>query len=250
LKSLLLFFFSVFVPLATAEQVVVAYNDDWAPYSAKGTGSSAKGILVDLLQEALGNRMGMEVKHIALPWGRVQEDVRSGAYDAFITVPTAERLTYVNSSQQIAFTVEMRAFVNRHSSKKAEIESVTGVDQFAQLRVCDIFANGWAKRLYEQKQIKVQYFRDSEVCFRQIAAGRYDITLEAAEVGRMLQSKDEFKDEITMLPAVIDQMDFTFMINQKSKHVGILARFDEVIVQMQQEGVVREIVARHLSPSP
>lgn len=66
----------------------------------------------------------------------------------------------------------------------------------------------------------------------------------------MLQSKDEFKDEITMLPAVIDQMDFTFMINQKSKHVGILARFDEVIVQMQQEGVVREIVARHLSPSP
>lgn len=245
----LLLFGAIVLPVS-ADQIVVAYNDDWAPYSEKGEGSAAKGILVDLLEEALGQRMGMQVRHVALPWARVQEDVRSGAYDAFITVPTAERLKYMRSSKQTAFTVEMRAFVNRHATNRAEIEKVTTVDQFSQLRVCDIFGNGWAKRLYEQKQIKVQYFRDSEVCFRQIAAGRYDITLEAAEVGRLLQGKDEFSSAVSILPAVFDQMDFTFMINQQSKHVEILDRFDEVILQMQQEGKVRDLVARHLPLSP
>lgn len=116
----------------------IAYNDAWSPYSYQGRDNKAQGILVDLLEEALVQRMGLEVEHYSYPWNRVQLNVQQGAQDAFITVPTPERLAYTMSSRETAFMVEMRAFVARTSRHYPALHKVRNVAEFAKFRVCDI----------------------------------------------------------------------------------------------------------------
>src|SRR5690606_32950202 len=106
-------------PAAAAEvydrPLRIAYNDTWSPYSYEGKDGKAYGILVDVLEEALVRRMGLQVEHHSYPWNRVQRHVERGVQDAFITVPTPERLIYSASSKEVAFVVEMRAFVSPQS---------------------------------------------------------------------------------------------------------------------------------------
>jgi polar amino acid transport system substrate-binding protein len=57
-----------------------------------------RGILVDVLNEALQNRMGIKVTHHEFPWKRAQLMVRYGNADRFTTAPTPERREYTDVS--------------------------------------------------------------------------------------------------------------------------------------------------------
>lgn len=220
----------------------IAYNDDWSPYSYQGRDNKTHGILVDLLEEALVQRMGLEVEHYSYPWNRVQLNVRQGTQDAFITVPTAERLAYTVSSRETAFLVEMRAFVARTSSHYPALLKVRNVAEFGKFRVCDIYGNGWARRLYDSNWIQVAWFRNNQIVMEQLQHGNCDLSMGATEVGLQLIRDLGMQEKLTVLPEVFDAMRFTLMINKDSPYVAILPAFDRIIREMHRSGAVERII--------
>ena len=225
-----------------AQPLRISYNDDWSPYSYQGRDNQAHGILVDLLEEALVKRMGLEVEHFSYPWNRVQLNVQQGAQDAFITVPTAERLQYTVSSEETAFVVEMRAFVARASAHYPALLKVRNVAEFSKFRVCDIYGNGWARRLYDSNWIQVAWFRNNQIVMEQLQHGNCDLSMGATEVGLQLIRGLGLEQELTVLPEVFDSMRFTLMINKDSPYVGILPAFDRTIREMHKSGAIERII--------
>lgn len=220
----------------------IAYNDDWNPYSYLGRDDKAHGILVDVLEEALVRRMGLKVEHYSYPWNRVQLNVQQGTQDAFITVPTPERLSYSVSSTAPAFVVEMRAFVTPASPQYAALLKVSEVGEFAPFRVCDIYGNGWAKRLYDSNRIQVTWFRNNRIVMEQLRHGHCDLSMGAIEVGLKIIRDLGLEGTLTVLPEVFDSMTFTLMINKHSPYVGILPEFDQTIREMHESGSIERII--------
>ena len=225
-----------------AQPLRIAYNDDWRPYSYQARGNQARGILVDVLQEALAVRMGLEVEHYSYPWNRVQRNVQQGTQDAFITVPTAERLAYAVSSRETAFVVEMRAFAASASPRHGALLKLRNLAQFAEFRVCDIYGNGWAKRLYDGNRIKVAWFRNSQIVMEQLQHGNCDLSMGATEVGLQLIRDLGMQEKLQVLPEVFDSMRFTLMINKDSPYVAILPAFDRTIRDMRESGAIERII--------
>lgn len=230
-----------------AQPMRIAYNEDWNPYSYRGADGTARGILVDVLEEALVRRMGLKVEHYGYPWNRVQLNVQQGARDAFITVPTEERLAYSVSSSETAFVVEMRAFVAPASSNYPALLKLRKVSEFAPFRVCDIYGNGWAKRLYETNQIAVTWFRTNQIAMEQVQHGSCDLSMGATEVGLKIIRDLGMQEQLTVLPEVFDSMTFTLLINKNSPYVAILPEFDKTIRAMRKDGIVERIIedSRH-----
>lgn len=220
----------------------IAYNEDWNPYSYMGADRKAHGILVDVLEEALVRRMGLKVEHYGYPWNRVQLHILQGTQDAFITVPTPERLVYSASSEEIAFVVEMRAFVSPTSPQYPSLLKVRQIREFANFRVCDIYGNGWAKRLYEANQIPVTWFRTNQIAMEQVQHGNCDLTMGAIDVGLKIIHDLGLKGKLTVLPEIFDTMNFTLLINKSSPYVGILPKFDRTIREMRESGAIQSIV--------
>lgn len=220
----------------------IAYNEDWNPYSYRDTDGATRGILVDVLEEALVRRMGLKVEHYSYPWNRVQLHVQQGIQDAFITVPTEERLAYSVSSSETAFVVEMRAFVAPASPRYSMLLKMRTISEFAQFKVCDIYGNGWAKRLYETNQIEVTWFRNNQIAMEQIQYGNCDLSMGATEVGLKIIRDLGMGERLTVLPKIFDSMVFTLMINKDSPYVAILPEFDRTISAMRISGTIERII--------
>ena len=233
---------------AFAQPLRIAYNDDWRPYSYQAQDNRARGILVDVLHEALAVRMGLEVEHYSYPWNRVQLNVQQGSQDAFITVPTSERLAYAVSSRETAFVVEMRAFAASASPHYRALLKLRHIAEFAEYRVCDIYGNGWAKRLYDGNRIKVAWFRNSQIVMEQLQHGNCDLSMGATEVGLQLIRDLGMQEKLAVLPEVFDSMRFTLMINKHSPYVAFLPAFDRTIREMRESGVIERIIQDNRQP--
>jgi len=220
----------------------IAYNADWSPYSYQTADGKTRGILVDVLQEALVQRMGLKVEHLSYPWNRVQLHIQQGIQDAFISVPTDERLVYSQSSAQTAFVVEMRAFVSPTSPQYPSLMKTRAVAEFSRFKVCDIYGNGWSNRLYETNQVYATLFRTNEIAMEQVLHGNCDLTMGAGEVGLKIIRERNWDDRLVILPEVFDRMNFTLMINKNSPYVGILPQFDWTIREMRKSGAIERIV--------
>ncbi|MGH8353445.1 MAG: substrate-binding periplasmic protein [Pseudomonas sp.] len=218
------------------------------PYSYQGDDRRAHGILVEVLEEALVRRMGLRVEHHSYPWNRVQRHIQQGIQDPFITVPTAERLIYSHASAEIVLVVEMRAFVSPASPQYPSLLKIRDLAEFAQFRVCDIYGNGWAKRLYAAKHVYATWFRTNAIAMDQVLHGNCDLTLGAAEVGLEIIRQRKLEGRLTMLPEVFERMNFSLLINKNSPYAGILPTFDRTIRAMRETGALARIVAASRGP--
>ena len=79
---------------AENRELRIVYARNYAPFSWQGEGGKVEGILIDMLEEVLGRRMGIALSHEVFPWARSQRMVAEGERDAFFTIPNARRAEY------------------------------------------------------------------------------------------------------------------------------------------------------------
>ncbi len=98
--KILTFLLAMVLPLSVyAQQTMkIVYSDTFVPFSWK-EGSDTKGILVDIMEEALNKRLNIPVSHKSYPWARANLLVKDGSADAYITVPTPARKKFAIISE-------------------------------------------------------------------------------------------------------------------------------------------------------
>jgi len=205
--------------------ITIGVNSDWKPYSYEVEGGAPSGVMVDEISKLLSKR-GVKAKFVAFPWKRVQRNVEDGTIDAFVTVPTDERLKYSLSSKKVVYTVNMKSFVNQFNPRIEELRKIKSISEFRSFKVCDLMGNGWAEKLYKEHSVEAAFLTKTENCVRHVHAGRSDIMIIAEDVGKGIIEEEGLADKLIVLPTVYNKMEFTFLVSKHSKHQNILELID------------------------
>jgi len=227
-----------------ADEFKITYNADWPPYSS-GSMEKVRGILPDLLDEIIGNRMGYAVRHGGFPWKRAQAQIESGAWDGIVTYPSGNRLTYTHSSKNIVYTLKQRPVVLKNSNAERTLSNNPNVEQLKSMRVCMMIGDGWSKHFYETNNIPFISATDTQACLRMVARGRTDVFLHTEAAVNMNAREANLGDELTHLSDIFGTMNFTMLLSKKSRYANtnFIERFDGILETMISDGSLESLIA-------
>jgi len=163
--------------------------------------------------------------------------VKTGEIDAFVSVPTDERLTYAISSREEIYRVEMRTTVKRGSLAEKMLTEKPNPKTLRSLRMCDILANGWGKDFAMKHTLQPVTVLNVAGCLRMVRKGRVDATLQSSVVASREIRTQNLEKDLFILPPVYGTMVFTVLLSRKSAAgQEFIDRFDRTLRQMKQDG--------------
>lgn len=244
---MLLAFFASTAPALADGTFRVAMFQDGAPYSFMQKGTM-RGILVDVLDEALGKRMGILVEYKGYPWARAQLQVENGAAHAFVTNPTPARKQYTVTGTEALVTPEQRVFTYAGHSLLSQMEQITSFEDMKDLRVGVILGNGIWKKKVVDKGIVLPRFQVSDInnLISMLADKRFDIMFENADIAHYNIKKMNLAKKVVEVPGVVlGTGNFVLCIGKDSPYRSILPQFDAIIREMRNDGTLERIYQRY-----
>ena len=202
-----------------------------------------RGIIVDVMDEALHRRMGLAIIHSGYSWEKAQELVMSGKGDAFVTTPTPERMSYTNISSEPVMIPTFTMFVNRKNPRLREILKVEKISDLKKFRLGHYAGSGWAKQHFAGTA--VNWFPDVPGTLKMLARARFDVFIDVSQVIRYNIKRMGLRGKIMEIPKVLDSTSFNFCVGKKSVYADILPKFDKTLREMRNDGTLQEIYDRY-----
>lgn len=225
-----------------AEPMRVVYYNEYEPISWSASGAM-RGVLVDIVDEAIVKRMGVTVVHQGYPWARAQDMVKRGEADAFLTVVTPERKEYTIASEEFVLSLDFTAYISANDPRRKDFLKVKTLADLKPYLIGNYIGNGWAKtRLAEHRQYLVP--RMSSV-LNMLGAQRVDMFVDGAQVVRYNIHKLNLDDAIVELPPIFETAYFRLCVGKTSAFSSRIAQFDEVIRAMRKDGTMDKIYNKY-----
>ena len=235
---LFLLFFLLLPTLATAaEPMHFVYYDSYRPRSWSENGVM-RGMLVDIIDEAVGKRLGIQVSHSGYPWKRAQLKVKNGTADAFVTMPTDERRSYTIIGDEPVIEFGLRIITRKDHPKMQELQSITSVTQLDQYTVADYLGNAWAKR--NLKDVNVKWLPMIEKIFPFLVEKRADLVV-ASKRTIYEMNREGYDSKLTVLPNTLSSVSFHICVGKNSPYKDHIKDFDRVIREMHSDGTIDRI---------
>ncbi|MEQ9200565.1 MAG: hypothetical protein RLN80_11305, partial [Rhodospirillales bacterium] len=234
--------------LAEADELNVAFNSDWNPYSS-GDGAAVSGDLVRFFSELITEATGQDIRVTGLPWARAQREVELGRLDAMVTYPSRERLGYVKASKEVVFYLETRAFLRVGSDAHTALRESQEIETHRRFRHCVMLGDGWSQDFMTSNRVAFDTARETDGCLRQIDAGRQDIFLHVTGTTKYSIERLGLSDRIVAMPKVYAAVPFHLLVSDKSEFSGeFLERFDEGVARLKKNGRFAALLAKYNSP--
>ena len=220
----------------------IAYNSDWYPYSY-GESGEVRGILVELLDRILSDKLGYALTHSGYPWSRVQLYVEKGREDAFFTFPSEQRLDFSMRAETEVFHVESRIFVRQNSTVANTLAQDPDISNIGNVRVCVMLGDNWSENFYRERDIAFEYGRDTLNCLDQVAHDRSDLFMHATASSLAELNQAGISEQVVMLPQVYSSVPLTLLVSRQTEMPqDLLRRFDEVVRQMEADGTLQTLI--------
>lgn len=221
------------LPVHAALPLRMAYFETYSPLSFDQDGQ-LRGILLDVIQEVAGRRLGLVVEHTGYPWNRAQALVQAGEQDAICTIATPERLEYAVAVQEPMVSAPRRIFVHKNNAMLAKLQKVRSLEELQTLNpsVISYQGNGWAKS--NLRHFKVDNARNFESAVKMLLANRGDAMVDNALTMQYALQQAKGNDDVVMLGADLDEANFQLLVGKKSTHVGMLPAFDTALRQFKR----------------
>lgn len=218
----------------------VAYFENYAPYSWLDSDGQMRGIFIDILDEVIGKRMGVTVKHIGLPWARAQQHVRMGDYDAMIAPITAERATYTHISDVPVLTSRLALFTDAEHSELNRMKQAQSLADIESYEFITQLGDGWAAE--KLSGMKVYYVSDLNSVLRMLSAGYADLFIESSMVVHWnLRSLNMVKNIIEVEGISFEETPYHLMLSKKSRQ-QIGEEFDKQMAAFVQSGQLNPLL--------
>ena len=222
----------------------IVYAQSWAPIS-NGPAETVTGILPNLMDVIIQDRMGITVQRQGLPWARAQQAVKTGDADAFITTPTSTRLEFTRRSLGVVFPVRYQPIVRAGSEEEQILQDEEDItDRLSSKRYCDVLGNGWAKKFYADLQISYDETPTLDICLKHLIEGRTDIIIHATNVTKSFITKMGIANKVKILPVIMSSSPQFPLLLSKNSAFGqqFLKEFDEVLLKIKKEGLWENLV--------
>lgn len=237
MRLLLLFFLFLPTLVAAAEPMRFVYYDNYRPRSWDDNGTM-RGMLVDIVDEALGKRLGIPVTHTGYPWKRAQLRVKDGTADAFLTMPTQERRTYTLIGKEPVIEFALHVVTQKNNPKVREMELITSIEELKAYSVADYLGNGWAER--NLKEVDVQWLPEIGKIFPFLLAHRADIIVASKRTVYEMKRLG-YDSELRILPTKLSSVSFHVCVGKNSPYKDRLSDFDRILKEMHQDGTIDRI---------
>jgi polar amino acid transport system substrate-binding protein len=240
LFSLILFFQSGVE--AAQRTIKIVYFENFPPYSWLEHGKM-RGMLIDVVTEAIEKRMGIKVEHEGYPWGRAQQMVKNGEADAFITIPTPERLEYTIASREPVVIATFKPFTWAGNPIIPEVSKARKLSDLKKYKHGTYIGAGWARQ--KLAGMDVEWFANLDVCLTALKAGRFDLIIDSIHVVRYNIKKLGFRSDIVEIPWVVERVPWTLCVGKQSDMALRMAEFEKTMKAMRKDGSWRKIINRY-----
>lgn len=217
----------------TKNTMKLVYFDNYAPFSWE-VNSKMKGILIDVITEAVEVEMGIQVSHEGYPWARAQKMVLINEADAFVTVPTPERRRFTEISTEPVISVDFSIFVSKENTNIETLNNVKTVSDLSGFRLVNYIGNGWAK--HNLSNMDVFWVPTLTDVIHLLANNQYDAFVDVSQVVRFNLQRLGYQEEVIEFSNTIDSTSFNLCIGKKSPYLSILPKFNEIIRKMKKSG--------------
>lgn len=226
---------------ADSKTIKIVYFNSLTPYSWEDSEGRATGILIDILDAILRDKMNYTVIHEALPWERAQKRVLHGDADAFCTLITPTRLAYSTPTMLPVITLRTEVSV---SPKNPRLDSILLVETISDLKPFKIAAYRGYGFLNKYPDFDYVLSNDSLSAVKMVASNRADIYVGVREHLRSL-IKRTGAELITFPFKGAPEVDFHFMIGNHYPSDTIHSEFDKALAQLKEEGVYQLILEKY-----
>ncbi|MDZ7937634.1 MAG: transporter substrate-binding domain-containing protein [Rhodoferax sp.] len=231
------------VPTALAQDNTLfrlVYADTFAPFSYVDN-SRLRGTLPALLQELLSRRLKLLVDHSAYPWARAQALVKTAAADAFVTVPTPERLQYAIPTFEPVVQLRLALFARADTPRLSELQKLRNISDLTQQSLGSYIGHGWVQN--KLGHLPLQYATDRNTALRMLMANRFDAMADVATSGLKGIKALGLEGRVVELPMVIDVSDVHLCIGKTSPLLRYSSAIDEAMRSMKTDGTIARLLA-------
>lgn len=229
--------------VAMATGVTITYAN-YKPYSFEVDGK-AIGLEVDLLNEALGKRMGLTLTHRILPWERAQQLVRAGEADAFVATSTQERATYADASREAVTFWEIALYFRKGDSRFTNLTTLAALAPF---NIGSLNGNGWVKT--NLPGMNIQYVNKMELLPKMLVLGRIDVIPDNPFVMHDLLAGSDSIEQIEESRISFAREGMHLQVGKTSALRARLAEFDTVLRKMKEDGSWQRIHRQYKEGKP
>jgi len=226
-----------------AQEMTLVYAQGYIPYSWKGNNGKVQGLEIDFVNEIVGKRMGIKVKHEIYPWARSQSMVKAGSADAFVTIPNDVRRQYTQVSHIPFFETKFLLYTGMSNPKKyalMKIKSLAELIKRNDLMHGQIVGGGWhAIHLKGAKQ--VHEVLNSIQILKMLDRNRVDVYIEQAPLISYEIKQIGFQDKILEINNVMDNVSWNLCIGKDSPYVKILPELNKLMASMKKDGSLAKL---------
>lgn len=242
MKKLFLFILSlcVVLPVYGREVMKFGYEETGRPYSWKEDGQM-KGILIDIVDEAIAKRMGIPVSHHGYPWVRAQYYAKRGDLDAHIT-NGPYRKDWAEYGDEVVIWLEHLLYAGVNNPHLDHIRQIQSLDELKSYQFVDNRGSGWAQRNLVDKGFAVRFVKDHGAIYEMLARSRADITVNMSHIARYYINHLGLKEQVVELQGVTEPLPFHLVVSKRSPFTAIIPQFDKTIRQMKADGSLDAII--------
>ncbi|MBI2380269.1 MAG: transporter substrate-binding domain-containing protein [Gammaproteobacteria bacterium] len=215
----------------------MVYFDTYPPFSYNEAGQW-RGILVDLVREALEGGLGLKVEHLGYPWRRAQIMVQGGQADGFLTVPTPERRIYAEFSAAPLYQARAAIAYSKRSRLAERLDKVRILADLLEVPHGNYFGNGWAAQ--NLKAYDVEWSPTLEIVLRKLVQQRREVCVDNFPSLYHAVHSTKLRRELVVKP--LPDMGFPFPM-----HIGLRRRLpgiEELITRLDAWNAGQDAKAR------
>lgn len=228
--------------------IVINYDDNFAPLSY-GEDGNITGILVEVLDDLLVDRLGLKVEHRGYSGRRARFMVKTGKSDAFCAEPISGAKEYAWFARTPVVRSSSALFTGVDNPRKEDIGTVStlaGMRAFSQV---DYLGSAWAKKTFpKDMQAGIHWVGSQDAAFKMLAINRYDIYVGSEIVGRYKLVKIGLADDIFVRRVSIGKPVVLHFGLRKTypDAQGIIADVERVLKEAESEGAISRIVEKYI----
>ena len=218
--------------------------DSFAPFIWAEDGA-ARGLYVDVLNEALAQRLNIPVEFEQVPWKRAQRSVRVGETDGMVTLPTTARLAYSQASSVALVKVCLGVFTRvGHPCLKA-MEQMEKPADLMEFSVLTYLGDGWAENRLRGHEVEFGA-NDLRQVLRKLTFGRGDVFVQTVPTTLYVIEQMGLQGDVVRVPGVcLDRLAFRLLIGDQSSFQGRLPDINRALREMVEDGTMSAIRERY-----
>lgn len=237
----------ILIPGTAMSQAVHYVFQEYKPANYLDETGQPAGFFVDIIREAVENRLGLDLRISVFPWVRCQALVRQGEADLMTTIPTPGRLEYADLVNVPIWIKQYRLYTYRDHPRIPEMHGIRSLEEIRKARftVISYIGNNWAKTNLEDIGVPVLNATSVEGMYRMLIARRGDIIVDDPILVRDNLNSAGLENRIVLTEGLVESSAFYPMISKQSDLSARTDEFAAAVQAMWDDGSIASIMERY-----